>query len=139
LVTLTHRQEFREAARGRRAGGAHFTLLLRPAPEPDLAGSGLRFGFTVTKKIGNSVERNRIRRRLREAVRRAAPAFADRRLDVVVLARRSAMAAPFEELVTAMARGLARLCEASPEKAAQSKLGKAPAFGHRERGQGPDA
>ncbi len=54
-------------ATGRRAHGPGFTCQHRK-PEGEMP---LRFGFTVTKKTGNAPERNRIRRRLREAVRRA--------------------------------------------------------------------
>ena len=52
--------EFLKAARGKRAGRSGFSLQAI-ASEGELPG----IGFTVTKKIGNSPERNRIKRRLR--------------------------------------------------------------------------
>ncbi len=52
----------------------------------------LRFGFTVTKKTGNAPERNRIRRRLREAVRRAGEGLEGIGGDFVLIGRREALA-----------------------------------------------
>jgi ribonuclease P protein component len=68
---LRRRADFvamRGAARDDRAA---FTLRARQCERPGNANAeAIRFGFTVTMKTGNAVERNRIRRRLREAVRR---------------------------------------------------------------------
>ena len=63
---LRQRADFLAVANGARVNLAAFTLQgrLRDDPGP------IRVGFTVTKKNGNAPERNRIRRRLREAVRR---------------------------------------------------------------------
>lgn len=58
-----------------------------------------RFGLTVTKKIGNAVVRNRIRRRLRAAVGAASPQ-AQAGADYVLIARAAALTLPFERLVT---------------------------------------
>ncbi len=59
--------------------------------------AGAKVGFAATKALGGSVVRNRIRRRLREAVRLSfsglAPGWA-----VVVQARKGALEAPFEDL-----------------------------------------
>lgn len=57
-----------------------------------------RFGYTVTKKIGNAVTRNRIRRRLKAAIAALAPAHAVSGLDYVVVARHGADAKPFTDL-----------------------------------------
>ena len=59
---LTKRSEFLRAARGNRAGRPSVAL---QAIKTDDAGTGL--GFTVSKKVGNSPERNRVKRRLRAA------------------------------------------------------------------------
>lgn len=68
---------------------------LRPDGEAD---SPPRLGFTVTRKTGGAVERNRIRRRLRAAVKLAA---ADMRAghDYVIIARRGLLDAPFDRIV----------------------------------------
>lgn len=57
-----------------------------------------RFGFTATKKLGNAVVRNRIRRRLREAVRLVAPEQARAGCDYVLIAREAAATRPFAAL-----------------------------------------
>lgn len=62
-----------------------------------------RVGFTVSKKHGGAVERNRIRRRLREAVRRSLPLLTDRSFDAVVLPSPGVDQAPFAELVADVA------------------------------------
>ena len=76
-----------------------------------------RIGVTVTKKVGDSVERNRIRRRLREALRRAAPLAARPATDYVVVARRDALDASFERLIDELARAMRHL---------DAKLGREP-------------
>ncbi len=69
-------------------------------------GSGsLRVGFTVGKIMGGSVERNRIRRRMREAVRLAWPADSGP-VDVVFNPRKSVLQVPFGELRAEVQRGL---------------------------------
>lgn len=59
---------------------------------------GARIGFTVTKKVGNAVERNRIRRRLREAVRLSEALSPAPETDYVLVARREALSVPFVRL-----------------------------------------
>ncbi len=54
-----------------------------------------RFGFTVTKKLGNAVARNRIRRRLKAAVSQVAPLGARADCDYVIIAREAALTRPF--------------------------------------------
>lgn len=61
--------------------------------------AGARFGFTVTKKIGNAIKRNRIRRRLREAVRTTAPVCARAGCDYVLIARQGALTQQFAHLI----------------------------------------
>jgi len=62
--------------------------------------SGLRVGFTVGRVLGGAVQRNRIRRRLREAIRLSLPAsgVAELAADVVIQPRKSALQAEFEQL-----------------------------------------
>ncbi|MBS7697551.1 MULTISPECIES: ribonuclease P protein component [unclassified Chelatococcus] len=69
--------------------------------------SGPRFGLTVTKKTGNAVERNRIRRRLREVLRQLRPEWPEAALDVVVVARRGALSASFDALAVDLKRAIA--------------------------------
>lgn len=71
-----------------------------------------RAGFTATKKIGNSVVRNRARRRLREAARRLLPAHGQAGVDYVFLARDATACAPWEALLDDMKDALIRLAAA---------------------------
>ncbi|MBB4304684.1 ribonuclease P protein component [Rhodobium orientis] len=91
---LKKRSEFLNAARGARAARSAFVLqglCERPAEAPP------RFGFTVTKRTGNSVERNRIRRRLKAAVKEVLPQ-ARGGCDYVLIGRRKALRQPFDRL-----------------------------------------
>jgi len=67
-------------------------------------GSRARVGFTVSRALGGAVERNRIRRRVREAVRMSLASL-HRAADVVINPKRSAMKADFEALVAEVAKG----------------------------------
>jgi ribonuclease P protein component len=116
MERLKHRAAFKAVAGGRRVTKAGFVLQARRnrAAEP---ARGPRFGFTVTKKIGNAVVRNRIRRRLREAVRTAANGTAAPDTDYVLVGRRAALTLSFERLVTDLVSGLEVLSR--PERAPQ--------------------
>ena len=95
---LTRRAEFQRTARGRRAQVEAFTLQANVRAEPSRF-AGPRVGLTVTKKVGNAVVRNRIRRRLREALRRASSLEALPDHDYVLMAREAALTLGFEALV----------------------------------------
>ena len=77
-----------------------------------------RFGFTVTKRIGNAVTRNRVRRRLREAVREFGMRLACTDVDYVIIARQASIHRPFASLVRDIETGItkvnARLAERRP-------------------------
>lgn len=68
-----------------------------------------RFGFTVTKQTGSAVERNRIRRRLKEALRLLNPLPARPGHDYVVLARPEALCMPFQDLQGELIRALGKI------------------------------
>ena len=97
---LTKRSEFQRVSRGRRASVETFTLQSRRREEAAKeADSGARVGLTVTKSVGGAVERNRVRRRLKEALRAAAPLEAESDHDYVLMARREALGRRFAALV----------------------------------------
>lgn len=70
-----------------------------------------RFGLTVTKKTGGAVERNRIRRRLREALRQPGLA-SEPGHDYVIVARRDALEVPFKTLVAELSKTLSQARDA---------------------------
>ena len=112
MERLKSRASFRAVARGARISRQGFVLQALKTPV-DTAGP--RFGFTVTKKIGNAVVRNRIRRRLREAVRLsdgAAPG-----VDYVLVGRHAALTLQFDRLVADLRSGFLAL--AQDDKVAQ--------------------
>lgn len=91
---IVKRADFLAAAKGARASAAPFSLQARDRKDE----RGFRLGLTVTKKVGNAVERNRIRRRLRAAARAVLPQAGREGYDYVVVARRAALTADFSEL-----------------------------------------
>lgn len=108
LEVLKVRSLFKAASAGPRFSTDGFTMQRRLPREGEVL-AATRFGFTVTKKIGNAVLRNRIRRRLREAVRKAGPELPKTPLDLVLIAREAAATLPFERLVADIARAAAIL------------------------------
>jgi ribonuclease P protein component len=98
---LRKRAEFLAARAGEKRRGKLFLLEVFDRGE---AGTPPRLGITVTKKSGNAVIRNRIRRRLREAVRVHAADDMAAGTDYVIVGRREVLSAPFEELKTELSR-----------------------------------
>lgn len=94
---LRRRADFQRVSRGRRKASPAFVL--QAAPRMEGQAEGPRVGYTVTKKTGGAVERNRMRRRLKEAMRAAAPLEARGDCDYVLVARREALTRQFTALV----------------------------------------
>ena len=84
-----------------------------------------RFGFTVSKKLGNAVVRNRIKRRLRAVVSELAESFAEPSFDYVIVARRAALNRPFVELRTDMKIAFNRLRNVAAKRSRAAKSGAA--------------
>ena len=77
---------------------AAFCLRVKRSAQPGrIQSGGPRLGFTVPRAFGKAVLRNRVKRRLREALRVRLPEVAAD-WDIVINPRRPAMAAPVEEL-----------------------------------------
>jgi ribonuclease P protein component len=113
---LKRRSDFRAAAGGARASGRSFVLQARSRGDQGAA----RVGFTVSRQVGNAAERNRVRRRLREIVRVSAAAATGRLCpghDYVLVGRRTALAAPFADMMLELVHALSRVHAAeTPER-----------------------
>jgi ribonuclease P protein component len=102
---LTRRAEFlRAAAKGRKAATAGVVLQVLPREDRGPA----RLGFTVTKKIGNAVIRNRTRRRLKEAARLVLDEHPASAVDLVLIGREGTRRRNFVALQEDLRRALAR-------------------------------
>ncbi len=115
---LKKRADFLAAAKGLRQHRRGFLLQARPRGDGEPARAAPRFGFTVTKKVGNAVVRNRIRRRLREIVRLDAQGRARPHMDYVLVGRIEALTAEFEALRGEFRRALGKI---SPDDRKQDR------------------
>ncbi|MCO5073884.1 MAG: ribonuclease P protein component [Rhizobiaceae bacterium] len=100
LARLGTRAEFLAARNGEKRRGRLFLLEVLDRHEE----GGPRVGYTVTKKVGNAVVRNRVRRRLREAVRLHAAADMVPGTDYVIVGRREIVSAPFADIAAELSR-----------------------------------
>ncbi len=108
LAVIRKRADFVAANHGIRVARPGFVLLVRPGTEsPDQA----RFGVTVTKKIGNAVCRNRMKRRFRALLREVLPECGLAGADHVLIGREGGVERDFAamrgELMAALARAAA--------------------------------
>jgi ribonuclease P protein component len=125
LARLKQRADFLRVAGVRRKWAAPGLVLQAaptvgdPAAVPTVAPDTVRVGFTVTKKVGNSVCRNRARRRLKAAVAEIFPAHAAPGLDLVVIGRQETLTRPYflllQDLLAALKRVGALRVSRAPE------------------------
>lgn len=102
---LRRRADFVAAASGPRMAGPAFVV---QSLRRDDAGP-IRVGFTVTRKVGTATERNRVRRRLRELVKRVDAISMRPHHDYVIVGRRAALARGFETMLDDLHAALRRL------------------------------
>ena len=113
---LRQRADFLAVANGARANSAAFVLQARPRDDD----GPVRVGFTVTKKNGTATERNRIRRRLRELVKRLDVISMRPHSDYVLVGRRAALNRDFATMLEDLRAALARLERQPKDRAAQA-------------------
>jgi ribonuclease P protein component len=123
MERLKRRTDFRAIAQaGARAPAKAFVLqaLWRDEQGP------VRVGFTVSRQVGNAVERNRVRRRLREMVRlKPATAFAPG-YDYVLIGRRQALTCPFGDTARELDGALRRIATGARNKTPLHRAGSEP-------------
>src|SRR5262245_25614881 len=86
-----------------------------------MADLGPRFGFTVTKKLGGAVVRNRVRRRLKAALVEVVQSCADPHFDYVVVARDAALKQPFEALKADLEGAFRRVHKSSQTRGSRQR------------------
>jgi ribonuclease P protein component len=102
---LRQRADFLAVASGARANSPGFVLQGRRRDDD----GPIRVGFTVTKKNGTATERNRIRRRLREVVKKAGIIPMRPHHDYVLIGRRDALSRDFAAMIDDLRSALKRL------------------------------
>ena len=103
---LRKRAEFLAVRRGEKRRGRLFLMEVLDRGD----GAAARVGFTVTKKVGNAVVRNRIRRRLKEAVRVHVAGDMQPGNDYVIVGREEVLTAPFAAIKTELSRRIRGTC-----------------------------
>jgi ribonuclease P protein component len=103
MERLRRRADFLAAASGAKVPTPGFVLQVIPRGDD----GAIRVGFTVSRKVGTAVERNRVRRRLREIVRRSGGLSAGH--DYVLIGRQAALSLPFGRMSQDFEGALRRL------------------------------
>jgi ribonuclease P protein component len=106
LASISKRADFLAANGGRRAATPGFVLLVRDRNDGD---SSMRVGFTVTKKIGGAVVRNRMKRRFRALAREIVPMNGFAGADHVMIGRAAGVERDFALLQSELERALDKL------------------------------
>jgi ribonuclease P protein component len=108
---IKKRADFLAANRGKRYATPGFVLLVKDRQDSDPA---IRLGITITKKVGNAVVRNRMRRRFRELAREMLADKGKAGADHVLIGRDGGIERDFGELRADLAKALGKLCGSSP-------------------------
>ncbi|WP_420560695.1 ribonuclease P protein component [Tepidicaulis sp.] len=116
---LRKRRDFLSAAKGHKWAAPGLVLQARARSRHELARQELdesgekredmRVGFTVTKKVGNAVIRNRAKRRLRAAARDVLPTAGKNGFDYVLIGRKGTITRPYSALLNDLHLALARV------------------------------
>ncbi|MFK7902601.1 MAG: ribonuclease P protein component [Nitratireductor sp.] len=109
MPTLKTRKEFLAIRSGKRHVTANFNMQAKPRD----AETGIRIGYTVTKKIGNAVVRSRIKRRFKHAFAYSVALKLKKtenvNMDFILVAKKPVLNVPFSTLVAELTKGIDRL------------------------------
>lgn len=110
LLRLKVRADFLRLARGRRWSAAGLVLQMQSTPvEMAPVANSIRVGFTVTKKVGDAVRRNRAKRRLREVARAVLPLYGVAGTDYVLIGRDGTLTRNFADLIADLKTALRKV------------------------------
>jgi ribonuclease P protein component len=104
-TVITKRADFLSANRGKRFATSGFVLLVHDRKDDDPA---IRLGITITKKVGNAVVRNRMRRRFRELMREMLNDNGKAGADHILIGRGSGIEMEFDRLRSDLLKALTR-------------------------------
>jgi ribonuclease P protein component len=122
MERLKRRTDFRAITEaGVRAPAKAFVLQALRREEQ----GAIRVGFTVSRQVGNAVERNRVRRRLREMVRLKPNAAFTPGYDYVLIGRRTALTCPFGDMTKELDGALRRVATGAAGKPPLNRAGPA--------------
>nr|WP_315456717.1 ribonuclease P protein component [uncultured Sphingorhabdus sp.] len=104
---IKKRSDFLAANRGKRYATPGFVLLVKDRQDGT---DTVRLGITITKKVGNAVVRNRMRRRFRALALEMLGDLGKAGADHILIGRETGIERDFGELRSDMTKALGKLC-----------------------------
>ena len=110
ILVIRKRPDFLAANRGKRFVSSGFVLLaFKRRDDHPVAKNTIRYGITVTKKIGNAVARNRMKRRFRALLAEILPKYGIAGVDHIMIGRKQNIEPEFAIMKTELEKGLKHL------------------------------